>query len=513
VRKDVVPNDASQWTITLTSPNNQGEHADHPVLGDGGAYTFAGLGSGTYTVTESGPDGYLSSVTCATCAGSGRSASFTVDDQTVVEVLFTNTRQQSGSGGGSGGGSSGGTTAFSAPTPTAGPDQNACVGERVCLSAQAVDPEQGSEGLRYQWSFFVRYYNYGIPVFEFPAGSRVLDTIEGFNTAAPCFTPDMAGDYVLVVTVTDRDGMWSMDAVKIHAEPCGEVFSCSYDEGWNLLSLLGQPLNPNAEDILAGTSAQGPALAYENGGYVEAYTLSPIEGFWVHFFTPDSLDVIGREIRNDVTITLEQPGWHLISSPFAIDWERVLVFVNGAERFVVESVARDLIADFCACYDPEASVYRVSEEVLPCQGYWVRTYQPNVVLKLRWGALNFAAQPNLSGCEGETTDNVPAPPSTQTAGNGRASVLAYPNPVRHSVVHFEIAGERVAARIQVSVFALSGELVWQGESSENAMDWEPRAPSGERLPWGPYIYCVSRSQGGDWLRVGCGILFIAEVDG
>ena len=122
-------------------------------------------------------------------------------------------------------------------------------------------------------------------------------------------------------------------------------------------------------------------LRRREDGYEEAETLGPLEGFWVHFLHPDSISVSGREIQDDTTLWLAQPGWHLISSPFSIDWERVLVFVNGVERYVDEDAARPVIDDFCACYDPEGQVYRVSDELLPCQGYWIRTHEPNVQLK------------------------------------------------------------------------------------------------------------------------------------
>ncbi len=508
VTKNVTPDDASEWTITLTLPGGS-QHPVRPVLGDGGSYTFSELASGTYVIEENDSGDYLSSVSCATCSGTGRSASLFVDNQTVVEVTFTNTKRTPPTGGGGGSGSSGGTVGFAPPVPSAGPDKDACVGERICLRGTATDPEQGTEGLRFQWGFAELYRLNGVPVLRIPSGSHALETAQGFDTPAPCFIADVAGDYVLIMTVTDNQGLSTMDSVTVRARTCGESYSCSYIDGWNLISLSAQPLNPDAQNLLSGTTVDSPALAYKAGQYVEAEALSPVEGFWVHFVSPDAISFIGREIRNDVTLVLEKPGWHLISSPFAIQWERVLVFVNGAERYVEEEVARDLLDNSCMCYDPDAQVYRVSDAVLPCQGYWVRTYQANVTLKLRWNASSSALL-GLSGCEGERISS-PPPPPTSAAGL-RSGVLAYPNPVRHSTVHFEIPGDFTAEKIRVAVYSMAGEPVWEDQGPGNVLDWEPRDEAGEPLPWGPYAYCIYRWAGGAWSRVGCGVLFVLESD-
>ncbi len=424
-----------------------------------------------------------------------------------VQQIRISTRPPSGGGGG---GSSGGTVGFGSPSPSAGSDASVCVSERVCLVGYATDPEQGTEGLKYQWSFAVRYYLNGVPVLDVPPGSQAASTAEGFDNAAACFVADVPGQYRLLLTVCDRDGLCTMDSATVTASPCGQVYSCPYQEGWNLLSIAAQPLSPDAQGLLEETSADTPALAYEGGHYFEADVLSPAEGFWVHFVTADAISFIGREVRNDVTLELVEPGWHLISSPFAVDWERVLVFVNGAERYVGDDVARDVIDESCVCFDPTAQLYRSSDQILPCQGYWVRTYEPNVRLKMRWtGASSSLA--GLSGCEGEITSSAPLPPG-DLAARAKAVVLAYPNPVRHSVVHFEVPGDYTTDRVRVGVYSLSGEIVWEGEADSNVVEWEPRDEMGEPLPWGPYAFCVSAWQDGAWSRVGCGVVFLLEED-
>jgi hypothetical protein len=369
----------------------------------------------------------------------------------------------------------------------------------------------GAPNLHFEWSFAIWYYRNGQPVYHIPEGSRAYESAEGFDTATPCFTPDKPGDYVLNLTVTDPYGASLTDQVAIHAEECTNRYTCWYPEGWNLLSLPVQPVNPSTEAILSGTSAEGAQAYRYTAGYETTDSLTFTEGYWVHFVSPDNISVIGREIRNDVTLRLAAPGWHLISSPFSIDWERVLVFVNGVERFVGEPQARAVIDDYCACFDPEASVYRISEEILPCQGYWIRTKKSDVVLRLEWTQYTAARPPAEGGCSsGQISTLPPAPVDMATQTNIRA--LAYPNPVRHSTVTFELKGSFTAEAIRVQVFTASGHQIWEGEGVGSKLQWEPLDSGGGQFPWGPYPYCCYGLLDGQWVRTGCGVLFLAELD-
>jgi len=413
--------------------------------------------------------------------------------------------------------------------PTAGPDRTVCVGELVCLDASwsydpddevppvpgVTDNESRDPNLIFEWEFKVLFQRNGGPVYQIPEGSLAYASADGFNTSTPCFIADLPGDYVLNVTVTDRYGVSAMDQVTIHAGECDDRYTCWYPEGWNLFSLPVQAINPTTDAVLSGTSAAGPPYAYEytaGEGYDEATLLSYSEGFWTHFITPDSISVIGREIRNDVTLRLENAGWHLISSPFSLEWERVTVFVNGVERFVGEPQARSVIDDYCSCYDAEAGVYRISDEILPCQGYWIRTIVPDVVVRLEWTQYSASRPVAEGGCTSGATSTLPPPPLS-AASQSAIGVLAYPNPVRHSTVTFELKGGAPQPNaLLLRVFTASGHVVWESEVSGSKVQWEPRTPDGERLPWGPYPYCFYELVNGQWMRAECGILFIAEVD-
>jgi len=86
VTKDVVPDDASSWQISVTGQAPR-------TIGDGGVATFDNLMPGTYTVSESGPSGYASSVNCGSKgSASGTSHTFTLNAGEEVTCTFTNVK-------------------------------------------------------------------------------------------------------------------------------------------------------------------------------------------------------------------------------------------------------------------------------------------------------------------------------------------------------------------------------------------------------------------------------------
>ena len=70
----------------------------------------------------------------------------------------------------------------------------------------------------------------------------------------------------------------------------------------------------------------------------------------------------------------------------------------------------------------------------------------------------------------------------------------------------------LAEGIRAEVYSADGKLIWSGEGQGNRLDWEPRSEEGLMLPWGPYIYCLYGRLEGDWKRVECSLLFVAEIN-
>lgn len=94
-------------------------------------------------------------------------------------------------------------TANSAPTADAGADRTVYTGNRVELDGTASDDPDG-DSLTYSWSLA-----------SLPAGSTV--SLRDAASALPSFTPDVAGDYVVKLTVNDGEKSSAEDSARITA--------------------------------------------------------------------------------------------------------------------------------------------------------------------------------------------------------------------------------------------------------------------------------------------------------
>ncbi len=89
------------------------------------------------------------------------------------------------------------------PVANAGADQTVTVGTRVTLNGtQSRDPD--GDPIAFQWRFV-----------SVPEGSAA--ELTDADTAKPTFTPDVVGEYILELVVTDPDGATGSDQVKVTA--------------------------------------------------------------------------------------------------------------------------------------------------------------------------------------------------------------------------------------------------------------------------------------------------------
>ncbi len=79
------------------------------------------------------------------------------------------------------------------------------VGTLVTLDGRGSSDPDG-DPITFQWRFVSQ-----------PDGSTA--TLTGADTAQPTFTPDVAGEYILELVVTDPDGATDSDQVKVTAQP------------------------------------------------------------------------------------------------------------------------------------------------------------------------------------------------------------------------------------------------------------------------------------------------------
>jgi len=131
-----------------------------------------------------------------------------------------------------------------APSVDAGADQSITLAATATATAAATDPD--GDPLTYAWTVQSR-----------PTGSTAA--LSATNTAAVSITPDVAGDYVLQVTVTDGRGGQATDAVKIAATAPGMNRAPIADAGFNL---NGTETIPVTLDGTNSTDPDGDPLTY-----------------------------------------------------------------------------------------------------------------------------------------------------------------------------------------------------------------------------------------------------------
>lgn len=170
--------------------------------------------------------------------------------QIMVLVLIAGTAWMVGCGGG--GKSSGPAGPDNrAPTANAGTDQNVAAGALVTLMGSGTDPD--SDPLTFTWSFVSR-----------PSGSTA--TLANANSATATFTPDLAGTYVLRLTISDsRDGT-ATGEVRVIAAVTNRVPTASAGANQNVpvgavVNLMGSGTDPDGDPLTFAWSSTAKPLA------------------------------------------------------------------------------------------------------------------------------------------------------------------------------------------------------------------------------------------------------------
>ena len=415
------------------------------------------------------------------------------------------------------------------PIANAGPDQTVSVGEQVILDgSKSHDPDEAIPAsntvtaqahplyvhqergdLKFRWSFATKHYFNGEPVLSIPSGSNVLATVQNFDTERGTFVPDKPGEYVVNLNVTDDFDHVGIDQVTITAvNPT--LCTHAFPAGWNLLSIPLHPVSPEVNTMLTGTPDTVPQVLTYEMGYRRVTTFSPTDGCWVFFTNPEVISVSGRELTQNMTIVLPRAGWHLVSSPYPIHWCNVKILTDERILNLDDAVSRGLLATpDCYCYDPEEREYKISDYLLPWEGYWVKSGEDDISLLLQI----VHAEPGGEFRRSLTSIGSSFPPNPPSFFSSNLAAKAYPNPVKHSIVHFVLEGIANVERIRVSVYTASGRLVWTNEEPGNRVDWEDlHTQDGERLAWGPYIYRIDALIDGHWILGGLDILVLAKED-
>ena len=217
------------------------------------------------------------------------------------------------------------------PVVDTGSDQSITLGAAVTVTAVASDPD--ADPLTFAWTVQSR-----------PAGSTAA--LSATNTAAVSITPDVAGEYVLRVTVSDGRGGQATDDVKITATPPGMNRAPIADAGFDLngtetvaVTLDGTNSSDPDGDPLTFTWTFVSVPAGSTAGILAASaaiaTFTPdVEGVYVV-----QLEVSDGQFTSTDTATITVNVGNLNDAPVANDQSQPALAENSANGTVVGTVA------------------------------------------------------------------------------------------------------------------------------------------------------------------------------
>ncbi len=347
-------------------------------------------------------------------------------------------------------------------------------------------------------------------------GSVSVNTTTGVVTYTP------AGDYYgpdsFKYTVKDNGGATSNAAtVTITVNPVPFTALRTPPVGWNLCSAPLKPIPPNDTPAAVIGDDISPLFIYwwdpnaTPPGYITPSSLDPGRGYWVYIMTEGiTVDVTGTRIDHDYQVPLGKAGWHMISTPTVNVYWGYCKFTDGTDtKTYDEAIEAGWIAPFLYQWDPYTNAYKsfTAQGVIePWVGYWIRTYHDGLtlILPVEQAIKNPPPPPsssNLGPSAAELGLTPPAPPTLPMMDKKTGLVvLNYPNPVRDvRTTKFMVLGAEVET-IRVSVYDLTGRLVWRGEGAGNELTWHTDDLSGQFLANGVYLYIVEVKVGGQWIR-------------
>ena len=301
------------------------------------------------------------------------------------------------------------------------------------------------------------------------------------------------------------------------------LFQHLYDNdrtGWRMISFPCSADPQDANSQLGDDLGADPLSTWDPiaGNYVTSSTIELGQAYWAWFANTNTLvDLTGYQFgASSQSIPCAAPGWHIIGPAFQTSWSDAQVTHKGETLTVTQAADQGWIRAFVIRYDPTISpdyFYWAGYDqavLLPWEGYWFKTLVKGVTLILFPDPVASSARlvangVSMLGFRPFTADRQPppgVPASPLSTARAEVEVAVIFNPVSTPFAVFYVQG-LCPCEIQglsVTVYDLSGGLVWQGTSDTFSLKWWTTNRNGLPLSNGIYLYTAEVLANGIWLR-------------
>ncbi len=281
-------------------------------------------------------------------------------------------------------------------------------------------------------------------------------------------------------------------------EPDPGTYSHRYGNvrGWYLISVPMAALTPRDIVLWRWNPVVGD---YERPGVIQ-----PTHGTWALFPPNVTFTLTGTPPASDVTQSLEVVGWHHIGTPWPYAKSAIVVLRGREARNWAGAVAAGWVRNTLYGFQATDGAYTTPTTLDPWYGYWLYARVSGLTLRfehrarMALGQSVFGVGPLVALGEA----GAPPPPPPDTLPTGAFTVGSFPSPVTtDGPIRFQVLGplaERTE-RIEVTVHALGGDVVWEGRSAGSELLWDGNGSDGHPLANGVYLYRVRAQVNGTWM--------------
>lgn len=225
----------------------------------------------------------------------------------------------------------------------------------------------------------------------------------------------------------------------------------------------------------------------------------PTRGYWAYLGERHTIKTLGEIPQADQTVDLPVTGWHLISVPWGLNKIDILVKRHGEIKSWPEAVSAGWVANHIWGYEPKQGYFSAAT-LSPWYGYWVKSTMDSIVLVFPYSK-RVDTQNTLFDAKNTLLEDEP-PEVPDWMFLDKLDFIAQSSyySTYTDTITFKVLGSLPILGIKISVYDLTGRLVWEGTSYSSELIWNKTDFCGTRLANGVYLYKIcARLMSGDWI--------------